>query len=110
ATFDGEPAAATALRERVRRLNPRTSLVAVSGFGLTGPLAGWRTSDLVDWAAGGYLFLNGEPGRPPLQGGGPWASIVVGATAAIGGAVAVLDATLSGEGQLVDVGGMEATA
>ena len=110
ATFDGQPEAAFALRERLRLLDPRTSLVAISGFGLTGPFAGWRTSDLVDWASGGYLFLNGEPGRPPLQGGGPWASIVVGTTAAVGGAVAVLDATLTGEGQLVDVGGMEATA
>ena len=109
-TADGDPQAALALRERIRRLNTRTSLVAISGFGLTGPYAEWRTSDLVDWAAGGYLFLNGEPGRPPLQGGGPWASIVVGTTAAVGGAVAVLDATLTGEGQLVDVGGMEATA
>ncbi len=109
-TVWARPQAAFALRERIRRLNPRTSLVAISGFGLTGPYAEWRTSDLVDWASGGYLFLNGEPDRPPLQGGGPWASIVIGATAAIGGAVAVLDATLTGEGQLVDVGGMEATA
>ncbi len=75
-----------------------------------GRTPGWRTSDLVDWASGGYLFLNGEPGRAPLQGGGPWASIIVGATAALGGAVAVLDATLTGEGQLVDIGAMEATA
>ena len=109
-TVDGDPATATSLRERVQRLNPRTSVVAISGFGLTGPYAEWRTSDLVDWAAGGYLFLSGEPGRAPLQGGGPWASIVVGATAAVGAAVAVLDATLTGKGQLVDVGGMEATA
>ena len=81
-TVDGDPADATDLRERLRTLNPRASLVAISGFGLTGPYAGWRTSDLVDWASGGYLFLNGEPGRAPLQGGGPWASIVIGATAA----------------------------
>lgn len=109
-TCDGDPDAVFALRERIRRLDPRTSLVAVSGFGLTGPYAHWRTSDLVDWAAGGYLFLNGEPGRAPLQGGGPWASIVVGATAAVGAAVAAIDAARTGDGQLVDVGGMEAMA
>src|SRR3954470_19548278 len=66
-TVDGEPQTALDLRERIHRLNRRTSLVAISGFGLTGPYAAWRTSDLVDWAAGGYLFLNGEPDRPPLQ-------------------------------------------
>ena len=42
-TVDGDPDAAGSLRERLRTLNPRTSLVAISGFGLTGPHAGWRT-------------------------------------------------------------------
>ncbi|MCU1501730.1 MAG: L-carnitine dehydratase/bile acid-inducible protein, partial [Ilumatobacteraceae bacterium] len=87
---------------------PRAVLVAISGFGLTGRYATWKTSDLVDWASGGYLLLNGDPGREPIQGGGPWTSLLIGATAAVGAAAAVLDATLTGEGQLVDVGGMEA--
>src|SRR6185436_4962361 len=42
-TFDGKPDAAFDLRGRLCSLNPRTSLVAISGFGLTGPYAGWRT-------------------------------------------------------------------
>ncbi len=109
-TVDGDPQQAFALRDRLAALNPGAVLVVVSGFGLTGPYATWRTSDLVDWAAGGYLYINGEPGREPIQGGGPWTSMLIGATAAVGAAVAVLDATVTGRGQLVDVGGMEATA
>ena len=82
----------------------------LSGFGLTGPYASWRTSPLVDWASGGYLYLTGEPDREPLQGGGPWAAYLHGATAAIGAQAAVLHAARTGEGQLVDVGAMESVA
>ncbi len=109
-TVDGDPGVAMRLRDRVRVLQPAGVVVAVSGFGLTGPYASWRSSPLVEWASGGYLYLNGEPDREPLQGGGAWASHVVGATAAVGAAAGVLHAARTGEGQLVDVGAMEATA
>ena len=82
----------------------------VSGFGLTGPYATWRSSPLVDWTSGGYLYLTGEPAREPLQGGGPWASYLTGATAAVGSQAAVIRAVRTGEGELVDVGAMEAIA
>ena len=109
-TVDGDPRVAFDLRARLARIAPRTVLVVVSGFGLTGPYSTWRTSDLVDWASGGYLYVSGEPGREPLQGGGPWASLLTGATAAVGAAVALIDAARTGTGQLVDVGSMEAVA
>ncbi len=81
-----------------------------SGFGLTGPYATWRSTPLVDWAAGGYLYLTGEPDREPLQGGGPWAAFLHGTTAAIGGQAAVMHAACTGAGQLVDIGAMESIA
>ncbi len=107
---DGDPDGAVSLRSRLESVNPAAVVVAVSGFGLTGPYARWRSTPLVDWASGGYLYLNGEPQREPLQGGGPWASAVVGATAAYGAAAAIIEAARTGRGQLVDVGAMEATA
>jgi crotonobetainyl-CoA:carnitine CoA-transferase CaiB-like acyl-CoA transferase len=106
----GDVGGVAELRRRVTQLNPATVIVALSGFGLTGPYATWRTSPLIDWASGGYLYLNGEPTREPLQGGGPWASMLTGATAAVGAQAALLDRTVSGRGQLVDVGAMEAIA
>jgi crotonobetainyl-CoA:carnitine CoA-transferase CaiB-like acyl-CoA transferase len=109
-TFDGDPEGARARHDRVAAADPSTVHVVLSGFGLTGPYASWRTSPLVDWASGGYLYLTGEPDREPLQGGGPWAAYVHGATAAIGAQAAVLHATRTGEGQLVDVGAMESVA
>ncbi len=107
---NGDVESVVALRERIGRLNPAAVVVALSGFGLTGPYATWRNSSLVDWASGGYLYLNGEPDREPLQGGGPWASIVAAATAAVGAQAALFERTVTGRGQLVDIGAMEAVA
>lgn len=109
-TFDGDLAGAQVRQDRVAAADPSTVHVVLSGFGLTGPYASWRTSPLVDWASGGYLYLTGEPDREPLQGGGPWAAYVHGATAAIGAQAAVLHAARTGDGQLVDVGAMESVA
>ncbi len=107
---DGDVDAAMTLHDRVARLDPTVVHTVVSGFGLTGPYAAWAHSPLVDWAAGGYLYLTGEADREPLQGGGPWASYVTGVTAAISTAAAVMERTRTGRGQLVDVGAMEAVA
>ena len=107
---DGDPAASRDLHARIVAANQRAVHTVVSGFGLTGPYASWRSSPLVDWASGGYLYLTGDPAREPLQGGGPWGSYVAGATAAIGSQAAVMRAARTGEGELVDVGAMEAVA
>ena len=109
-TCDGDPDAARALHARIVATDPSTVHVAVSGFGLTGPYARWRSTPLVDWASGGYLYLTGEPQREPLQGGGPWAAYLHGATAAIAAQAAVLHAVRTGRGELVDVGAMESIA
>ena len=109
-SFDGNPDGARAHHDRVAAADPSTVDVVLSGFGLTGPYVSWRTSPLVDWASGGYLYLTGEPDREPLQGGGPWAAYLHGATAAIGAQAAALHAARTGEGQLVDVGAMESVA
>jgi crotonobetainyl-CoA:carnitine CoA-transferase CaiB-like acyl-CoA transferase len=107
---DGDVAAITALHRQVAAIDRSTVLTVLSGFGLTGPYAAWGHSPLVDWAAGGYLYLTGEPDREPLQGGGPWASYVAGVTGAIATAAAAMEAARTGQGQLVDVGVMEAVA
>jgi crotonobetainyl-CoA:carnitine CoA-transferase CaiB-like acyl-CoA transferase len=107
---DGDPAAARCLHDRVAAADPSTVHVVLSGFGLTGPYASWRHSPLIDWAAGGYAYLTGEPGREPLQGGGPWAAYLHGVWAAVGAAAAAMHAARTGEGQLVDIGAMEAVA
>ncbi len=95
---------------RARAGRPQLIHISATSYGLTGPWAGWRSSDLTDWAAGGYLYLTGDPQREPLQGAGPWASYVAGVTAAVGAMAALWSRRSGGRGQLVDVGAMEAMA
>ena len=63
--------------------------VVTSPFGLTGPYASYKGGELISWACGGFLQITGDPDRPPVQGGGPWADYATGATAAIGALAAV---------------------
>lgn len=107
---DGQPEQAMALHARIEAVNPAAVHVVISGFGLTGPLATWRSTPLIDWAAGGYLYITGSSDRSPLQGGGPWASYLTGSTAAIGAQAALFHAARTGEGQLVDISAMESVA
>jgi crotonobetainyl-CoA:carnitine CoA-transferase CaiB-like acyl-CoA transferase len=107
---DGSPDDVVRFSQQVFDANPAAVVTAISGFGLTGPYRSWRSSALGDWASGGHLFLTGEPDREPLQGGGPWNTYLAGATAAVGSAAAVMHAARTGEGQLLDIGVMEAAA
>jgi crotonobetainyl-CoA:carnitine CoA-transferase CaiB-like acyl-CoA transferase len=68
---------------RIRSANPAAVHVTTSSFGTTGPYRELRGSPLVDWAAGGYLFITGEPDREPLSGPDHLCGYVAGYTAAI---------------------------
>jgi crotonobetainyl-CoA:carnitine CoA-transferase CaiB-like acyl-CoA transferase len=109
-SVDGDPDEVLARHERISSVNPAAVHLVTSGFGLTGPYRAWRHTTLVDWAAGGHMYVTGDPEREPLQGGGPWDTYVAGATAAIGAQAAVIDAVRTGRGQLVDVSVIEAAA
>ena len=104
------PSQALAFDRRVRTERPSLVHVSATAYGLSGPWAGWRSSDLTDWASGGYLYITGDPLREPLQGAGPWTSYVAGITAAVGTMAALHARRTSGRGQLVDVGTMESMA
>ena len=88
--------------------NPRLVLVRVTPFGLDGPHAAFRSSDLVAQAAGGMVFTNGFPGEAPLQGFGLQAYHAASAYAVIGTLLALLERRRSGRGQTVDVSVQEA--
>jgi crotonobetainyl-CoA:carnitine CoA-transferase CaiB-like acyl-CoA transferase len=70
-------------RDCVRDANPNAVHVTTSTFGTTGPYATLRSGPLVQWAAGGYLHLTGEPDREPLAGPAHVCAYVAGYTAAI---------------------------
>jgi len=46
---------------------PRAVWVSITPFGLTGPRAGWRASDLGVLAASGNMYATGDPDRAPVR-------------------------------------------
>jgi crotonobetainyl-CoA:carnitine CoA-transferase CaiB-like acyl-CoA transferase len=89
--------------ERLAALNPGLILVAISPFGLTGPRAEWKASDIELMAAGGAMSLAGEPDGGPRRISVPQSAPWTGSQAAIGALVALNHRNASGKGQLVDV-------
>ena len=83
---------------------PQAVWAAVTPFGLTGPRAHWRASDLSIVAAGGNLYPTGDPDRPPLRCSEPTST----AHTAPEVVVAVLTALATGRPQVVDVSMAEA--
>ncbi len=78
---------------------PDAVWVSVTPFGLTGPRAAWRASDLGVLAASGNMFPTGDPDRPPVRCTEPSGYGHTGGEIAF----AVLSALWTGRGQRVDL-------
>ncbi len=99
-------------------LHPATSDVShdrlvklyISPFGLTGPYRGYRSTPFTDYAAGGQMFVTGEPDREPLQGAGRQPEYAAGTYGFIAAMAALRYRARSGAGQTIDVSHMEAMA
>jgi crotonobetainyl-CoA:carnitine CoA-transferase CaiB-like acyl-CoA transferase len=78
---------------------PETHWVRITPFGLTGPRARWRATDLGVMAASGNQFSTGDPDRAPLRPSEPASYAHVGGEAAY----AAIAALASGRRQIVDV-------
>lgn len=83
--------------------NPAIIWVSVTPFGSDGRRAHWKANDLVALAAGGLLYLNGFPERPPVRPPLEQAYTLAGAAAAAGALLALAERAHSGLGQQVDV-------
>jgi alpha-methylacyl-CoA racemase len=93
----------------VRRANPRMVYCSTSGYGQTGPAAGWAGHDLNYLAAGGYLHTSGRgaDGKPPLPGATIADSAAGGMHAALSILAALLERERTGAGQFLDVSVLE---
>ncbi len=91
---------------------PKLIIVSVTPFGLTGPWADYKVSDLVALAAGGLLLLCGYDDHeiPPIKPGGDQAYHTAASFAFTGALLALIDRQKTGTGQLVDVSMHESTA
>jgi len=99
--------------ERLATRNPALVMTSITPFGLTGPHAHYRGTDVVTWSAGGVATLNGQPGEPdlpPLKPFGDQSGYQAGLNAAVASLGALFARLTTGVGEHIDVSTQECVA
>ena len=86
------------------------SVIRISPYGQTGPRASWAASTLTAAAAGGQLYLAGDPDRPPMLTAGHQAYYQTGIQAFGGMLTCLYAAAVSGTGDILDLSIQEVQA
>ena len=94
------------LELNLRGINPNLVTVSITGFGESGPYAGFASTNIVSMAMSGLMGTAGFPGRAPLQGPGEAAHKM----ACIHAAFGILVALFNHGGQHVEVSEQEVLA
>jgi crotonobetainyl-CoA:carnitine CoA-transferase CaiB-like acyl-CoA transferase len=97
-------------RDIARRAAPSAIVATITGFGVDGPLADWRGSEMVYQALSSAMPNNGSPDREPLYGCGNRASYAAGVAAYCGILAANIERRQSGRCQDVDIAITEVAA
>jgi crotonobetainyl-CoA:carnitine CoA-transferase CaiB-like acyl-CoA transferase len=89
-------------------LNPRLVVTSITPFGQSGPYAGWKGTDLIEWAMSltGYntpTLINDGALENPLRAPGRQADMMGATTAAASTMMALFHRDRTGEGQWIDV-------
>ncbi len=93
--------------QAIAERHPGLQVCTITPYGLEGPKAEWRGSELTLYAAGGYLRIGGEPEREPVKAWGEQGHIQAGLQAALG-IVSALHADCGG--QRIDTAVVEAVS
>lgn len=94
--------------ERLCAINPRLVYASISGFGETGPYAGWPGFDSIAQGMGGLMSVTGKPQDGPMRVGIPIADLCAGHFCAQGVMAALLEREATGQGQWVQTSLLEA--
>ena len=93
----------------LEKLNPGLIMVSITPFGQTGPYKDYQAADIVAWAMGGHLYVNGDPDRAPVRISHPCqAYLHAAAEGAVGAMIALHYREMTGIGQQVDISIQEA--
>lgn len=88
-------------------VNPRLVVTTITPFGMSGPRRDWAATEIVEVAAGGWLYISPgalkDPSLPPLKAFGHQADFQGGAHGALATMAALMARELTGSGQHVDV-------
>ncbi|HEX2172049.1 MAG TPA: CoA transferase, partial [Dehalococcoidia bacterium] len=96
--------------ETLSRDNPGLIQVSITGFGQSGPYAGYKTPEIVAWAMSGFMSRCGAPDREPLMAGTDPGRHVAGIYGAIGALAALERRSRTGRGGYLDISAQEAIA
>lgn len=96
--------------EELSALNPSLIVVSVTPFGQTGPYRDFAWEDITLQAISGFMYLSGNADRPPVQAVLEQAQNMGGRCTANAILLAIMERSLTGEGQHVDVSISEAVA
>jgi len=88
--------------EALKAHNPRIVCAHISGYGRTGPRAGWPGYDFLMQAEAGWMSVTGEPGGIPAKVGVSVVDLMGGIYGALGLLAAVLAARATGLGRDID--------
>ena len=88
-------------------INPKLVMTSISNFGQWGPYRDWQATDLTLYGMGGNMSGSGDPELEPLKTTGRMTSYHVGYASALATAIALVNADLSGEGELIDASAFE---
>ncbi|MFC1970568.1 CaiB/BaiF CoA transferase family protein [Chloroflexota bacterium] len=92
---------------QLSKVNPGIIMSSISPFGSDGPYKDYESSDIVNAAMGGVMYLYGDPDRPPVRVSCPQTHFNASIYAATGMLIAYHYRKTSGEGQHVDVSQQE---
>jgi crotonobetainyl-CoA:carnitine CoA-transferase CaiB-like acyl-CoA transferase len=87
----------------LEKLNPSLVMTSISNYGQTGPYRDWKATELNLYAAGGLMYITGEPDAEPLKEGAPLAQLGAGQTAFVATMGALMHAEDTGHGQHIDL-------
>jgi len=93
--------------EALLAANPALVIVHISPFGQSGPYRDFQATDLICWALGGQLYLDGDDDRAPTRPTAPETDLLAGVHAAAGALTAHYLRTRTGRGQAVDIAAQE---
>ncbi|MBQ0725575.1 MAG: CoA transferase [Cycloclasticus sp.] len=89
--------------EVLQKKFPRLIHCRVTGFGSTGPYAGFPGYDAVAQATAGLMSINGDADRPPVRMGVPIVDLTTGMNSVIAVLLALYEREKSGLGQSLEI-------
>lgn len=87
----------------LREINPKLICASITGFGSYGPYRDYPSFDFISQAMGGGMSFTGDPDRPPLRYGPSIGDCGPGVTWAMGILAALIQRSVTGKGQEVEL-------